>query len=49
MYLLIGSPNLGVTCGSALNVNGQYSGAVDEFQVYSRELTIIDIATLANR
>ena len=49
MYLLIGSPNLGVTCGSALNVNGQYSGAVDEFQVYSRELSTVDIATLATQ
>ena len=47
-YLFVGSPRAGIGCRSLFDINGQYSGAVDELQVYSRELTADDIHTLVN-
>ena len=47
-YLFVGSPRAGIGCRSLFDINGQYSGAVDELQVYSRELTANEIHTLAN-
>ena len=47
-YLAIGSPRAGIGCRSLFDINGQYSGAVDELRVYSRELTAGDIQALSN-
>ena len=48
MYLFVGSPVSGIGLGMANNNSDQYYGAVDEFRVYSRELTAVDVAGLAN-
>ena len=47
-YLLIGNHRSGHSCGGAMATRGQYSGIVDELQVYSRELNADDIYRLAN-
>ena len=47
-YLFVGSPRTGTSCGGSLGTNGQYSGAVDELRVYSRELSPADVFSLAN-
>ena len=47
-HLFIGSPRAGINCGSLAGITGQYSGAVDELQVFSRELSSADILQLAN-
>ena len=47
-YLLIGSPRSGSYCGGTMGTSGQYSGTVDELQVYSRELNADDVSELAN-
>ena len=47
-YLFVGSP---LKCGDYLwwsEIKGQYWGAVEELQVYSRELTADEINVLAN-
>ena len=46
--LLIGTLALGYGIGPASNNSDQYYGAVDELRVYSRELTAVDVALLAN-
>ena len=48
-YLLVGSSRLANTLVGWSNIIGQYSGAVDELRVYSRELTASDIIALANQ
>ena len=48
-YLFVGSPRAGIDCRSLTDISGQYSGAVDELQVYSRELSSADINILATR
>ena len=47
-YLFVGSPRAEINCRGLSDINGQYSGAVDELQVYSRELSSSDILQLAN-
>ena len=47
-YLFVGSPLTAISHGSWTDINGQYSGVVDELRVYSRELSLVDIASLAN-
>ena len=46
-YLFVGSPRAGVDCRSLSGISGQYSGAVDELQVHSRELSLSDAGKLA--
>ena len=48
MYLFVGSPVSGIGLGAVNNKSDQYYGAVDEFRLYSRELTIDEIVGLAN-
>ncbi|CAF1519810.1 unnamed protein product, partial [Didymodactylos carnosus] len=38
----------GVSCSAGQVVAGQYYGAIDEFRLYSRELTTTDVYELAN-
>ena len=47
-YLFVGSPRAAANSTVWTNITGQYSGIVDEFRVYSRELTAGEIALLAN-
>ena len=47
-YLLVGSPHMGISCAVCGYFDGQYSGAVDELRVYSRELGADEINILAN-
>ena len=47
-YLLVGSPHMGTFCAVCGYFNGQYSGAIDELRVYSRELGADEINILAN-
>ena len=47
-YLLVGSPRAAIHFPWWSDITGQYTGAVDEFQVYSRELTAPEISVLAN-
>ena len=47
MHMFVGSPSSGVGCVSGYNSSGPYFGAVDEFRIYSRELSLADVATLA--
>jgi len=42
-YLFLGDSVNGTTCAGTL---GQFSGALDEFRLYSRELTASDVVTL---
>ena len=46
-YLFVGSSRAGIDCVALSDINGQYSGAVDELYVYSRELTPSEISALA--
>ena len=45
-YLFVGSPRSAISFPWWCDSNGQYSGAVDELQVYSRELSSGDITAL---
>ena len=47
-HIIVGSPRIGLPCGLSSEVNGQYSGAVDELRVFSRELSPTDVFILAN-
>ena len=47
-YLFVGSPRSAISFPWWCDSDGQYSGAVDELQVYSRELNAGDILQLAN-
>ena len=47
-YLFLGSSVSNASCHGAVIVNGQYSGVVDEFRLYSRELSAGNVLTLAN-
>ena len=49
MYLFVSSPISGIGCVSMYDTCGQYSGAVDELRVYSRELSPGDVAFSANQ
>ncbi len=48
MCILLGTSALGINCQTSDIVMGSYSGAIDEFYVYNRELTINDICPLAH-
>ena len=48
LYLFLGSPDLGAICNQTFNSCGPYVGALDEFQLYSRELGATDVIALAN-
>ncbi|CAF0924772.1 unnamed protein product [Didymodactylos carnosus] len=47
-YITTGLISGSLTCASGNIVQGQYLGAVDEFRLYSRELTSTDVCSLAN-
>ena len=47
-YLFVGSSRAAIVCVALAEIKGQYSGAVDELRVYSRELTAAEINALAN-
>ena len=47
-YLFVGSPRAAIRFPWWSETTGQYVGAVDELQVYSRELSTADIHELAN-
>ena len=47
-YLFVGSPRASIISPWWSDIVGQYSGAVDELQVYSRELTADEINVLAS-
>ena len=47
-YLFVGSSRAAIHCVSLAQIKGQYSGAVDELRVYSRELAAAEINDLAN-
>jgi hypothetical protein len=46
--ILLGSPAGNTNCVPASVVVGQFTGAVDEFKLYARELTATDVLALAN-
>ena len=48
MNLFLGNPNWNGTCGSSQTTCGPYSGAVDDFRLYSRELSANDVTVLAH-
>ena len=48
IYLLLGNPDFGGVCSLTFDSCGPYVGAVDEFRLYSRELTPVDVVALAN-
>ena len=48
VFVTIGSSLSGTTCGSGTIKKGQYFGYIDEFKLYSRELSSTDISNLAN-
>ena len=48
MHMFVPSPLSGVGCVAGYNNSGPYAGAVDEFRIYSRELSAVDVAALAN-
>ena len=47
LFLLLGNPNASMVCASTLETYGPYTGALDEFRLYSRELAALDVAALA--
>ena len=47
LYLFLGSPDLGSGCNQTYKGCGFYAGAVDEFRLYSRELSAGDVDVLA--
>ncbi|CAF4075554.1 unnamed protein product, partial [Adineta steineri] len=48
VILTLGNPMTGGSCNSSSIVTGVYSGYLDEFRVYSRELSATNVYTLAN-
>ncbi|CAF3828348.1 unnamed protein product, partial [Adineta steineri] len=48
VILTLGNPMMGGSCNSSSIATGIYSGYLDEFRVYSRELSVADVYTLAN-
>lgn len=48
MCVLLGSSGLGKNCQTVLISMGQYSGGIDEFYVYNRELSSTEICSLAH-
>ena len=48
VFATIGSCLSGTGCDASGMINGQYYGYIDEFKLYSRELSSIDIYNLAN-
>ena len=48
-YLTLGTVLNGTTCSSgSIQNTGQYLGAIDEFYVYSRELSVNEVCQLAS-
>ena len=47
-YIFVGSARAATNSSPWPEIAGQYSGAVDELQVYSRELTANEVNELAN-
>ena len=48
MFVTIGLPVNGQVCASSIINKGEYTGYIDEFALYSRELNSADIINLAN-
>ncbi|CAF3814722.1 unnamed protein product [Adineta steineri] len=48
VILTLGNPIAGGSCNSMSITTGIYSGYLDEFRVYSRELSVADVYTIAN-
>ncbi|CAF1321312.1 unnamed protein product [Rotaria magnacalcarata] len=46
--LLLGSSLSGLACASGVITMGQYNGYIDEFELYSRELSAANVYSLAN-
>ena len=46
--MFLGNVLAGLGCATVSPINNQYCGAIDEFQIYSRELNATEIASLAN-
>ena len=47
-YLFVDSPRAGIHFPWWSDITGQYSGAVNELHIYSRELTAPEISDMAN-
>jgi hypothetical protein len=45
---MLGSSGLGINCQTGQISMGSYSGAIDEFYVYSRELSALEVCPLAH-
>ncbi|CAF4178306.1 unnamed protein product, partial [Adineta steineri] len=48
IILTLGNPMAGGSCNSSSIATGVYFGFLDEFRVYSRELSATDVYALAN-
>ena len=48
MCLFLGTSGFGTNCYTGQIVMGSYSGALDEFYVYNRELTATEVCPLAH-
>jgi hypothetical protein len=48
MCVLLASSGLGTNCQTGLISMGSYSGAIDEFYVYNRELNALEVCPLAH-
>jgi hypothetical protein len=48
MCIMLGSSGLGINCQTGQISMGSYSGAIDEFYVYSRELSALEVCPLAH-
>ena len=48
MCIFLGTSGFGSVCSTAEIIPGSYAGAVDEFYVYNRELTLAEICPLAH-
>jgi hypothetical protein len=48
MCIFVGSSGFGTNCQTSDIVMGSYSGGIDEFYVYNRELTVNDICPLTH-
>ncbi|CAF4284926.1 unnamed protein product, partial [Adineta steineri] len=48
VILTLGNPMLGGSCNPMSIATGVYFGSLDEFRVYSREVTAMDVYALAN-
>ena len=48
MTVTLGQPLNGTACNSGAIQSGYYQGQIDEFAIYSRQLSQVDITTMAN-